>query len=119
MVTSGGITAHQGMMPANYKTIWLNAKSSIIGISLAVVLASAAMRLVLIEQKAFALTYSQANCVQKANACFTTAAVNAAIQQITAGAATNNQALITAGTIALNNAITAYNTAIAQCFASG
>jgi hypothetical protein len=116
MVTSGGITAHQGMMPANYKTIWLNAKSSIIGISLAVVLASAAMRLV---ASLFALTYSQTNCVQKANACFTTAAVNAAIQQITAGAATNNQVLITAGTIALNNAITAYNTAIAQCFASG
>jgi hypothetical protein len=93
-------------------------KSSIIGISLAVVLASAAMSLVLTEQKAFALTSSQNACVQRANAAFTTA-VNAAIQQITTGTLTNNQALVRAGTTALNNAITAYNTAIAQCLASG
>jgi hypothetical protein len=73
------------------------------------------MSLVLVERRAFALISSQ---TQKANASFTTAVI-ADIQQITAGAVTSNQALITAGTIALNNVITAYNTAIAQCFAPG
>jgi hypothetical protein len=96
-------------------------KNSIIGLSLAIVLASAAISLVLDEQKALAVTAvppppSQTDCVRRANATFTSA-VNAAIVQITTGTLTNNQALITAGTTALNNAITAYNTAIAQCSA--
>jgi hypothetical protein len=55
----------------------------------------------------------QSACIQSANAAFASV-VAAAIQQITTGASTGNAALVSAGTTALSNAITAYNTALAQ-----
>ena|SRR5690349_8793206 len=57
---------------------------------------------------------AQTNCIQAANALFNSQ-VSAAIQLITQGALTHNPSLTTAGTTALNTAISQYNAALARC----
>src|SRR5947209_2117173 len=57
---------------------------------------------------------AQTNCIQAANAVFSSQ-VSAAIQLITQGALTHNPSLTTAGTTALNTAISQYNAALARC----
>jgi hypothetical protein len=57
---------------------------------------------------------AQTNCIQAANAVFNSQ-VSAAIQLITQGALTHNPSLTTAGTTALNTAISQYNAALARC----
>ena len=60
---------------------------------------------------------AQTNCIQAANALFNSQ-VSAAIQLITQGALTHNPSLTTAGTTALNTAISQYNAALARCTAT-